>query len=100
MGAHSFEETSYGATAQEAFDEAVERANYDEGHNCYNGTISTNDDFIMKPLRTDEKIHEWCQRMTDEDDVRKWGPCACVKDPDVEEENGRWLWHFAGWAAC
>jgi len=100
MGAHNFEDQAYGATAVEAFNTAVADAEYESGHNAYNGTISTNYDFIMVPLKEDESIDGWARRMMDHEGVQKWGPCACVKDPDTPEENGRWLWHFAGWASC
>jgi len=100
MGAHSFEDCGYGKTAEEAFKNLYDQAAYDYGHNPYNGTISTNEDFVIKPLKEDETISEWTNRMLDDPDIQKWGPCACVKDPEVEEENGSWMWHFAGWAAC
>lgn len=94
MGAHEFYVDSHGTTATEAFSTAVTQAQYDYGHDPYNGTISTNENFIMKPLQEGETIREWQDRMLDDDDVRKWGPCACVQDPDDPQ-----LWHFAGWAA-
>jgi len=100
MGAHNFEDWQYGKTAEDAFKEACNSATYEYGHNPYNGTIATNDGFIMKPLKEGESLEEWSSRMCEDDDIRKWGPCACVKDPDTPEENGSWKWHFAGWAAC
>lgn len=99
MGAHNFEDQHYGATAEEAFRDACEAATYEEGHNPYNGTISTNNSFMIIPLKENESLTDWRDRMLDDTNISKWGPCACVKDPDVPEENGRWLWHFAGWAA-
>lgn len=100
MGAHTFEDSGYGATADEAFKDLVEQAQYDCGHNPYSGTIATCDDFEVRPLEENESLADWRRRMWDDDTISKWGPCACVKDPSVEEVNGRFLWHFAGWAAC
>jgi len=100
MGAHNFEDWGYGATAEEAFKSLCDRAAYDYGHNPYNGTIATNDSFLIVPLKDGETLSEWRQRVQDDETIEKWGPCACVKDPDVAEENGSWMWHFAGWAAC
>lgn len=100
MGAHSFEDMGYGATAEEAFKDLCEQATYEEGHNPYNGTISTNDSFIMVPLQDGESLTDWRRRQWDNEDITKWGPCACVADPDEPVANGRTLYHFAGWAAC
>ncbi len=100
MGAHNFSDSAFGATAEEAFKEAVQSAYYDYGHDAYNGTISTNEGFVMVPLKEGESREEWERRVQEDDDIRKWGPCACAKDPDFEESNGRFFWWFAGWAAC
>ena len=99
MGAHNFHDQQYGATAEEAYKDAVESAFYDYGHDPYNGTISTTHGFVMIPLNEGESVDEWAERMMDHPDVSKWAECGCVKDPDTKEENGRWLWNFAGWAA-
>ena len=95
MGAHTFETRCRGKSAKDAFQMACNEANYEEGHNAYNGTISTNDSFIMKPLLEDENLNDWYQRVPEDEGIRKWGPCGCVQDPKDPE-----LWHFAGWAAC
>ncbi len=39
MGAHNFHDQAYGATAQEAYTEAVESAYYEYGNDPYNGTM-------------------------------------------------------------
>jgi len=100
MGAHTFEDQGHGATAEEAFKSLCDQATYDEGHNPYNGTISTNESFVIVPLLQGETLNEWRIRQWDNEDISKWGPCACVADPDIPIENGISLWHFAGWAAC
>lgn len=100
MGAHNFHVDAYGETADEAYREAVDEAWYDYGHDPYNGTISTTDGFVLIPLKEGETIDDWSFRVIDDDRVQKRGDCACTADPDEPVENGRSLWHFAGWAAC
>lgn len=101
MGAHNFEHWQRGRTAQAAFDQACSDANYEYGHNPYNGTISTNDSFKMVPIAEGEDIYKWMQRIWDDDSISKWGPCACTEDPDdPPDENGIRGYVFAGWAAC
>lgn len=101
MGAHNFCDSAFGVTAAEAFTAACEQALFDEGHNPYNGTISTNDSFVVIPLIPEESRADWERRALDDAGVRKWGPCACVADPDSEaDERGYKLWWFTGWAAC
>jgi len=99
MGAHNFQDQAYGETAEEAYRDAVESAHYEYGHEPYNGTISTTQGFTMIPLIEGETIDAWSDRVIEDESVRKWENCACVKDPDEKVSNKRWLWHFAGWAA-
>lgn len=100
MGANSFNDSAYGKTAGVAFRTACNEAEYEDGHNPYNGRISTNDSFVMKPLLDGETREDWEARMWDDDEIRKWGPCACVRDPNYVEQDGISFWWFAGWAAC
>jgi len=100
MGAHDFSTQSYGETHSQAYKEAVEQAEYDEGHNPYNGTISTTSGAVLIPLKEGESLEEWHTRVIEDERVQKWEDCAAVADPDVPIENGRSLWHFSGWAAC
>ena len=100
MGAHNFHTTMYGETASEAYRDAVDDALFEEGHNPYNGTISTTNGFTIIPLRKGETVAEWSDRVIEDEGIRKWEECACVADPDEPIENGRTLWHFAGWASC
>ena len=94
MGAHDFQDRARGNTPGEAYRDAVEDALYSEGHNPYNGTISTTSGTVTIPLKEGESIDEWAGRVLDDPRVQKWENCACVLDP---EDDG--LWHFAGWAA-
>jgi len=99
MGAHNFHTQGYGGTASEAYRDAVDDALYEYGHDPYNGTISTTSGFTLIPLKEGESIDEWAGRVIEDEGIRKWEECACVADPDTPIENGRSLWHFAGWAA-
>ncbi len=99
MGAHNFEEVSYGATPEEAYRDAVDRAIYDYGHDPYNGTISTTSGFVHIPFEEGETAGEWQARILDDPRVQKWMDCA-YRVNDTPVENGRRLYIFAGWAAC
>jgi len=99
MGAHNFHASVYGETADEAYKDAVDEALFEYGHQRYNGTISTTHGFVLIPLNEGETVDDWAHRVIDDKRVQKWENCACVADPDEPIENGRSLWHFAGWAA-
>lgn len=99
MGAHNFEDRSYGATPEEAYRDAVDRALFDYGHNPYNGTISTTHGFVHIPLKEGEEEGEWESRILDDPRVQKWEDCA-YRVVEGSDENGRRLYIFAGWAAC
>jgi hypothetical protein len=49
MGGEWFETESEGETVQDAFNKAVEQAEYDHGHSGYTGTIAEKPDFILIP---------------------------------------------------
>jgi hypothetical protein len=100
MGCHNFFTSTYGETAEEAYKDAVDQARYDYGHDPYNGTISTTSGFVLIPIKEDESVEEWEGRIMEDKQVQKWEDCACAAAPDVPIENGRSLWHFAGWASC
>ena len=101
MGAHNFEHWARGTTAEDAYNNAVADAQFEEGHNPYNGTISTTNSFVMIPFEPGEEIHQWSARVTDDDRISKWGNCGCVEDPDAEPNaDGEKRFIFAGWAAC
>lgn len=91
MGSHSFLTSARGNTADQAYRAAVEQAQYDYGHDPYNGTISTTSGWFMAPgrVRTVDDLEDWAL-----DETEKWGDCVCMQDP-----NDSTRWHFAGWAA-
>lgn len=51
MGAHNFDLTVYTTKSmQDAYEEAVEQALYEDGHEAYNGTISTTCGVVRSPI--------------------------------------------------
>ena len=105
MGATEFMVSSEGATAKEAFDAAVEKAQYDHGHAGYTGTIAEKNEFHeipFKPVAVDgptsplqDQAEKFAWRLLEGDDGRcndKWGPAGCVKIA-----KGHYL--FFGWAS-
>jgi hypothetical protein len=54
----------------------------------------------MIPFDEGETPGDWFERVIDDERVQKWTNCACAQDPYTDKENGSYLWHFAGWAAC
>lgn len=80
MGAHSFVTVAKGESAQDAFNQAVSDAQYENGHGGYTGTIAEKSEFRMvtvphgvDPLKYAE------QSIFDHPLSRdKWGPAGCV----------------------
>lgn len=98
MGAEWFQVVERGASAKEAFDNAVESAQYDYGHAGYTGTIAEKSKFVMickSPMSLDDANY-LIQKMCDNEDKRirdKWGPCGCIP---LTENNE---YYFFGWAS-
>ena len=82
MGAVDFQHTATGNTASEAFDSAVQEAQYDHGHSGYTGTIAEKDGFIMKTVPEGEPIKDFVNRTLEDND--KWGAAFCIKSPNEE----------------
>lgn len=103
MGAHNFSDRATGKTASEAYDECVKRAEYESGHDSYNGTISTTSGFKMGKLdgkATDAAIRRWESAALDR--TEKWGPCECLELPRSHAKGaprGHRKFLFVGWAA-
>ena len=114
MGACEFFVTKRGQykDAQEAFDEAVNDASYDHGHDGYSGTIAEKNDFQMIecPPRTNPQSFVYNLLNNGEGKFwnDKWGPAACVevKGSYLQKSRGRiWkgkrnfhIYYFFGWA--
>lgn len=96
MGAESFRERVKGSSAIEAFDNAVEEAQYEYGHRGYTGSIAEKDCFKMcDPTPEGMTPEEWADVLAEREDHfsdDKWGPAACIDCGD-----GSYL--FFGWAS-
>ena len=98
MGAEQFFTRETGATAREAFKNAVEEAQYEHGHGGYTGTIAEKDGFTMSRKPADFPAQSWAGMvdMFDEDDTDqehyyelkrdfkvyddKWANALCIED--------------------
>lgn len=87
MGAEEFNVISSGKNAQEAFNKAVEQAQYDYGHRGYTGTIAEKDSFIMIKPDPGQTIDDLMELVDD-----KWGPAGCI-------DLGDGKYRFFGWAS-
>ena len=109
MGAHTIATVGYGKTPSEAYNRAVDDAQWEDGHDPYNGTISTTGGFKMDRIRqkrlTEKAIRQWITEA--EDRTEKWGPCLCIEFPRNHSESkraramgrGQKAYLFVGWAA-
>lgn len=95
MGAETFYTTAPGKSANEAFQAAREKAQYDHGHSGYTGSIAEKSSFVVIAVPEGQKPLEFAEKLIDDGDERiddKWGPAGCI-DLGV----GRYL--FFGWAS-
>jgi hypothetical protein len=103
MGAEQFIERGRGETAEKAFFELVENAQWDYGHSGYTGTIAEKYEFkiFSVPDKWKGKEEEYADWLLNKDDdgrhdnrcyFDKWGPAGCLK-ADYDE------WVFFGWAS-
>ncbi len=96
MGAEVFITYSRGATAEEAFNEAVRRAQHDWGHSGYTGSIAEKDSFvIIKAPKDTTNFSGYADQLIEDCDSRiddKWGPAGCIP---VGEDK----FLFFGWAS-
>jgi len=96
MGAQEFECIGHGNTAQEAFNNAVQDAQYEYGHGGYTGTIAEKSSFKQIPCEQDQnviaKVIDECLGNSNHFCQDKWGPAACIQMADTS-------WVFFGWAS-
>jgi hypothetical protein len=95
MGAQDFMQKSKGKTAREAFDNAVQQAQYDFGHAGYTGSMAEKSDYVLIPVPDGKDPVEFAHDLIAYDDERisdKWGPAGCV-----EIAKGEYI--FVGWAS-
>jgi len=112
MGAHTFHITIGGKGMDEgkAYASACRDAQYEHGHDGYNGTISTTNGIVKFEAgkrRPENVIREILDR--EDSVVEKWGPAGCIEMKGAELK--RWkaanglkgtrarAFHFFGWAA-
>lgn len=96
MGSCAFTTTARGATAEEAFREAVESAQFEHGHGGCTGTIAEKDEVtpITHRAMPEGDAQKYAKQLLDTDDPRvddKWGPAGAIPLDD-----GCWL--LFGWA--
>lgn len=95
MGAESFFHRARGATAKEAFRNAVNQAAYNHGHSGYTGTIAEKSSFVMIAVPSGENPLGYAQELVYDGDPRvdnKWGPAGCIA-------LGKDEFLFFGWAS-
>lgn len=101
MGACNFIAFGTGAHAQDAFERLVKQAEWEHGHDPYNGTISTTSLHGRPVVIADEWSEDVRELAIAEADANDWGekwearPIDCGKVSDMEH-----MWAFYGWAAC
>ena len=101
MGAEVFFTNASGKTAQEAFNEAVRRAQYDYGRAGYTGSVAEKHEYAMIAVPEGEEPMKFADKLIDECDSRiddKWGPAGCVH-VGTDAESGLKEFLFFGWAS-
>ncbi len=87
MGAESFIQKGKGKTAQEAFNDARDKALYEYGHGGYTGSIAEKRSFKMITPPEGEDPCKYAYSLMDNGDSRiedKWGPAGCIHIKDNE----------------
>ena len=101
MGACNFIEFGEGKSAQDAFDVLVSQAEWEHGHDPYNGTISTTQ--LMRGWSTvaDEWSEDAKELAIKLAEVADWGEKWESRAIDCGEcGDGMHMWAFYGWASC
>ena len=114
MGATNFGNLAVGRykNASQAYNDLVENAIYDYGHDPYNGTISTTNGFRMhndNPRYGTKAFGKWKNKMLDV--AEKWGDCICIEikgailkrikeNRGYKGKKGIKAFYFVGWASC
>lgn len=101
MGACNFIEFGIGKTAAQAFASLVEEAEWEYGHDPYNGTISTTS-LSRRPAkvirkRFTEKARQEAVKVAEADG---WGEKWESRVIDCGATKGGHMWAFYGWASC
>lgn len=101
MGACNFIEFGRGKTKEEAFKALVQEAEWEYGHDPYNGTISTTS-LSRRPAkvirkRFTKKARQDAIKVAEEDG---WGEKWESRVIDCGVTKGVHVWAFYGWASC
>lgn len=126
MGAYAFTEVAFGDSARQAFNAAVEHAQWEHGHGGYTGTIAEKHAFtvIARPRGEELTTSEFAKLVKEasyesqfDDDwidenvpeawqpaVRKavdlyedkWGPAVAMRLTEAEQEEDRDAWDARG----
>lgn len=101
MGVTNFIAFGKGKTARDAFDALVAEAEWEYGHDPYNGTISTTC-LSSKPVkvirkRFTEKARQEAYKVAEKDG---WGKKWESRVIDCGATKGGHMWAFYGWASC
>lgn len=104
MGACNFITFAEGTDHHKAYAAAVEEAQYEYGHDPYNGTISTCGLARRQPMvvqkRFTKKAIDRAYDIAEKDDYgRKWEARA-IDCGLVPHKKGVHMWAFYGWASC
>jgi len=94
-GSESFINVVYGDDAEECFNELVREAQYEYGHDPYNGTISTQSGYSVLSVKFNSRNEAECYADMNLDSVEKYH-CEAVRFTE-NDKNG---FVFFGWAAC
>ena len=102
MGACSFIDFKAAPTAREAFDALVAEAEWEHGHDPYNGTISTTRLMRGHVVRVADEWREDVRELAIiEADANGWGEKWEARAIDCGATgDGLRMWAFYGWAAC
>ena len=102
MGACNFIEFGKGHSAREAFNALVSEAEWEYGHDPYNGTISTTRLYDAKPVKIADEWSEDARELAIvEADANDFGEKWESRAIDCGEcGDGLRMWAFYGWAAC
>lgn len=101
MGACNFIAFGKGKTAKEAFQALVREAEWEHGHDPYNGTISTTS-LSRKPVkvirkRFTEKARQEAVKVAESDG---WGEKWESRVIDCGATKEGHMWALYGWASC
>lgn len=104
MGACNFIEFGEGKNVRETFTTLVEQAEWEYGHDPYNGTISTTSLSRKAPVVVQKTWGPLAQKKAikfanDDGYGEKWESRA-IDCGRVKGKRGVHMWAFYGWAAC